>query len=346
MPPVTTDELEAIWLAAASLAFESAKRAKDAGRAPTLDDLAFPVASIQRRAKLLSGLDVPATRVHQDAPFLLPVGGKRRLATPAEVAQAPRKAPEGAEVAPGILVKTLRAWARKEYPALLDAAMGSSGPSPEIVAPARVSRRGALALSTGEREYVFEATPLRRVTPPRHDVFAARKESPKLGDLLSSMRYSRVARALLAERPELTTEPLATMLLAMKRAGDERYRAFLQPAGDEPYSRFVLEDDATRRAKGLYAYAVEGELVHVARALDSFGQRVDLGHGRVAPEDCYLDGDGEACRLNALATRHWRGLTLHVCVLVHDAEIKAAESALRARYAPAWSREPDEPGPT
>src|SRR5690606_1500743 len=84
--------------------------------------------------------------------------------------------------------------------------------------------------------------------------------------------------------------PLGEALLVNKQNKKETYKRFLNPYGDLSYSQFSIQDSNVLNLKGLYAYVVNQELVYIGRCLDTFKKRINYGYGKIAPKNCYRDG--------------------------------------------------------
>jgi hypothetical protein len=93
--------------------------------------------------------------------------------------------------------------------------------------------------------------------------------------------------------------------------------------------------------KGLYAYTVENELVYIGRCLDTFKKRINYGYGKIAPKNCYRDGQSTNCHLNSLITieKQTKSVCLYILNMNDIDEIKNTEVDLIQKYNPRWNKQ-------
>jgi hypothetical protein len=168
------------------------------------------------------------------------------------------------------------------------------------------------------------------------DVFA-RKNNKTVAETLAHRRYKHLWPIVRDRYPESLNRKLGEFLKASKQTGDLFYLRFLNRYGDETYCKFWIERSAHSDQKGLYCFALAGELKYIGKTTSSFGKRINQGYGTISPKNCYLDGQATNCHLNALITRT-RGLVeLSVCPLGRDSEIGRLERILIRKYQPEWN---------
>jgi hypothetical protein len=63
------------------------------------------------------------------------------------------------------------------------------------------------------------------------------------------------------------------------------------------------------------AVLVGDELKYIGRGKDSMKKRVNCGHGKIHPKNCYLDGQSTNCDLNALIAPVREDVSLWLCRL-------------------------------
>lgn len=66
-------------------------------------------------------------------------------------------------------------------------------------------------------------------------------------------------------------------------------------------------------------------------------KRVNNGHGKIHPKNCYIDGQATNCHLNALIAQSREELSLWLCPIGSDEKIKMTEVLLLRRYYPSWN---------
>ncbi len=184
--------------------------------------------------------------------------------------------------------------------------------------------------------FEFERVPLRFDGGAHSDVFAE-KNNKTLEQTLVHRRYARLARLVLPKYASCLARPLGKFLCELKCNGDDGYLRFLNKYGDLTYSTFAIAHEGSLGAKGVYAYWVDEELKYIGRCRDSMRKRVNQGHGKIHPKNCYLDGQATNCHLNALITQARNSVSLWLCAIASDEEIERTELQLLRRYSPPWN---------
>jgi hypothetical protein len=110
------------------------------------------------------------------------------------------------------------------------------------------------------------------------------KNNKTLGETLEHQRYRTLSAAVMRDYRESLGMPLGAFLVGLKSRSDHFYKRFLNPHGDERYCHFSMAECAEERQKGLYLYALEGDVVYIGRSYDPFGKRVDQGYRQDPPE--------------------------------------------------------------
>src|SRR5512145_2991365 len=189
-------------------------------------------------------------------------------------------------------------------------------------------------LDADERQLEFKPVKLDFHGHDLTDVFAA-KNNKTVSETLAAPRYSHLAYEVRARYPQFWNKALGTFLFTLKSAGDEFYKRFLNPYGDERYCWFTIAE--CLKEKGLYCYVMAETILYIGRCRDSFGKRINQGYGQIYPKNCYLDGQSTNCHLNTLINQNWEAIALSVCPLERNVEIEKLEQYLIALRQPEWN---------
>jgi len=154
---------------------------------------------------------------------------------------------------------------------------------------------------------------------------------------LAHYKYAKLLESTLANYGDSLDQPLGEFLLSLKDAGDEYYKRFLNRYGDLKYSKFSLSDPKFHDLKGVYAYFQRDRLTYIGRCRDSMKKRINQGHGKIHPKNCYIDGQATNCHLNALITKVRKQISLKLHVMDSDSEIERLELQLIRELDPPWN---------
>lgn len=193
-----------------------------------------------------------------------------------------------------------------------------------------------MTLKLGSRVFEFVSAPIEFSEARISDVFG-RKNNKTLGQTLQHRKYVHLSPDVMRKYSSYLNRPLGAFLLELKREGDSFYRLFLNSYGDESYSQFRLNHSVLGRLKGLYCFTVSGNLKYIGKSTDTFEQRINQGYGCIHPKNCYRDGQGTNCHLNALIANCILDLGLFLHPMTDDEEIKRTESSLITSYRPEWN---------
>jgi hypothetical protein len=176
----------------------------------------------------------------------------------------------------------------------------------------------------------FKRVPLQFVQSDRVEpVFAGYEKT--LGQTLQERRYKGLLENEKFKQSYLSEveahKPLGSFLRDLKLNGDDFYKEFLNPYGDEKYCEFSIQGDLAAR-KGLYCYTVNGDVKYIGRCRDSFKKRVNQSYGVIYPKKCYLDGQATNCHLNSLIAKERGEIGFWVHPLENNTEIKELEERL------------------
>lgn len=173
--------------------------------------------------------------------------------------------------------------------------------------------------------------------PGRKANLFALKNNKTLGETIRAPKYNSLAVMVGAKYPDSIHKPLGAFLLERKLVGDQIYKMFLNRYGDETYSRFYLQDADWLDRKGLYFYMLGEVIVYVGKSQDSFGKRINQGHGNISPKNCYLDGQATNCHVNSFVTIHQAELNLFLSEVKDMSLLDGLEKRLIQNYQPAWN---------
>jgi len=148
-------------------------------------------------------------------------------------------------------------------------------------------------------------------------------------------RYSKLRPTVERKYPVSLNEPLGEFLYSLKMNEDKFYLRFLNPYGDETYSKFSIK--VHLHEIGLYVYARGSEIVYIGKTTDSIGKRINYGYGNISPKNCYLDGQATNCHLNSLITKCWNEVSFYFHSENNPSEINQLERRLINRFQPKWN---------
>lgn len=176
-----------------------------------------------------------------------------------------------------------------------------------------------------------------RFEPGQFENVFAHKNNKTVAETLVHHRYRRLVDEVKQVYGQYLDWKLGEFLLHLKAQKDDFYLRFLNKYGDQKYSRFYIEDESYWPKKGLYSYAVKGELRYIGRCRDSFKKRINQGYGKIHPKNCYLDGQATNCHLNALLTDQADRVTFWTYPLEDNRLIETVERELIGHYNPLWN---------
>lgn len=163
------------------------------------------------------------------------------------------------------------------------------------------------------------------------------KNNKTLSETLSHRRYQSLKSATERNYSSCLNMPLGSFILLLKQNEDDFYKRFLNKYGDGVYSRFWLANSQDFTKKGVYFYVLNDKIVYVGRCKDNMKKRINSGYGKVAPKNCFKDGQSTNCRLNSLITKEKGEVSLQLCALNDDAEIEELEKMLIHELNPIWN---------
>lgn len=163
------------------------------------------------------------------------------------------------------------------------------------------------------------------------------KNNKTLAETLSHLRYQSIKGITEQNYESYLDMPLGSFILFLKENRDDFYKRFLNKYGDAVYSRFWLTHTQDFMKKGVYYYSLDGDVVYVGRCRDNMKNRINSGYGKVAPKNCFKDGQSTNCRLNSLITKVKDKITLQLYSLEDDAKINGLEKDLIRELNPIWN---------
>ena len=147
-----------------------------------------------------------------------------------------------------------------------------------------------------------------------------------LGEATQKDKYLHLANDVINNYGNNLNLPLGEFLITLKNANNPFYQQFLNPYGDQIYSKYRLRE--RNFLKGLYIYCVGKEKKYLGRCTDAFYKRVDTGYGNISPKNCYLDGQSTNCRINSLVTQNRDNISFWICPMDDINQIKEYERLL------------------
>jgi hypothetical protein len=99
----------------------------------------------------------------------------------------------------------------------------------------------------------------------------------------------------------------------------------------------MIQDKRYLNKRGLYLYSAAAELRYIGRCRDTFKKRINQGHGKIHPKNCYIDGQATNCHLNALITEQREGVRLWVYPMEDNSLIEEIERELIEYHSPLWN---------
>jgi hypothetical protein len=189
---------------------------------------------------------------------------------------------------------------------------------------------GRLAVPVGTRTLYFTPLSLHYQRRGIHDLFS--RNTTTLKEMIGLPGYRHLAGVVLGHYVHYIHIPVGLFLLELKTRRDGFYWEFLNNHGDETYCAFRTDSGALTAQRGVFVVAVNGEIRATGPCFDSFCQTVNDKLGWLLPEACYLTGDPDHCRINALMCSHRKDGGIFVHMVDDDAEIDRIVMELNAEY--------------
>ena len=179
------------------------------------------------------------------------------------------------------------------------------------------------------RTLYFSPLPLVFSRGRQEDRFVARRDT--LREILRLPAFYHLSN-IVEERYRMYLDlPIGPVLFELRNRKDPLCNQFLNPFGDRNFCRFKVAESPAAASCGLYMIVIGNEVLAASGTILPFCELVDR-MGNIEPHTCYLDGDPDRCRINALfcAERHHAWLYVHALDDKH--EIGRIGSGLAARY--------------
>ncbi|MDD1700758.1 MAG: hypothetical protein LUQ04_08200 [Methanoregula sp.] len=172
---------------------------------------------------------------------------------------------------------------------------------------------GSLAVPCGEKTLYFKPVKLDFIGGMRQDFFA-RAQKP-LQEILKNPAYSHLIPLVNAKYSNYVLMKSGLFLRQLKERHDPFYLEFLNNYGDEKYGTFRLDESDDGDKKGVLVIVVNRSIYYAVDCQVSFRITINNALGRISPEDCFLGGDSNRCRINALISnnRNDAGICIHRC---------------------------------
>lgn len=185
-------------------------------------------------------------------------------------------------------------------------------------------------------EYNFVPVPLLFEASTYSDVFQ-KKNNKTVVETLEHHKYKKLKDDTISNYSKFLEWPLGECLIYLKHNGDAYYKRFLNKYGDAIYSKFLITDERYFTKKGIYIYTVSEQIKYIGRSTDSMKKRINQGHGKIHPKNCYLDGQATNCHLNGLITECKNEVSLWLYIMDDDEEIERVEAQLIWSCNPPWN---------
>jgi len=343
---VTDNVFGAVWLGALILTYQATAINNEK------TDIAFTQSEIRKTAQRLCSKTVQPARVsqwcngdHQNSSYnyLRAVGGKRRLTKIGEFSHK-KEYPESLlnaddwvirikEGKQEITYKDLLEW----YKTVYSNSEESPGKSVEMDTEPIIRPKYTPNKEIGDIEKMgFKKTTIRFEGFDKENLFAA-LNNKTLEETIGHYRYARLADEIKKRYPHHTHYKIGDFLLQLKKSNDNFYKRFLNPYGDEKYCKFKIVDKSILNQKGLYYFAVDGEVMYIGRCQDNFYSRINVNYGNISPRNCYFDGQSTNCHINSLINNVGESIELWVLSWVDEKEIAEKERILIRKYQPRWN---------
>ena len=173
------------------------------------------------------------------------------------------------------------------------------------------TERESFAIDIGNRTLYFARIPVKVYQKAGDDCFQRRRDT--LRTILDLPAFASVRDSAGSKYGPYLDTSVGFFLSELKARGDPVYRRFLHAYGDNAFCSFRAEKSPLLSRRGVYVVAAGPEVLAAGAAIHTFQETVDGLLGQVPPEACFLDGDPERCRINALlcSPRPRSGLYVH-----------------------------------
>ena len=186
-------------------------------------------------------------------------------------------------------------------------------------------------LEIGEQTVYFTPLPLDIMRRKIRDLFRGRPD--KVRDILGLPAFCHLKEpAEERYRPYLDI-PVGVFLAELKDRKDAFYRRFLNPFGDLSFCMLKAKKTPLGARRGIYIVVAGSAVQAAGSSFCPFRETVDTCLGRITPSSCYLDGDPERCRINAMICRENDPGILFVHTIDDGKEISKIGLQLDSRFA-------------
>jgi len=186
-----------------------------------------------------------------------------------------------------------------------------------------------LALETGEKTLYFIRVPVRIIQRNDRDMFKGRRET--LRAVLGIPAFARLRNLAESRYGSYLDAPVGYFLSELKARGDGLYRQFLHSYGDKAFCSVRAEESGRLSGRGVYVVTTGTDVIASGASYCLFRETIDSILGNIPPEACYLDGDSDRCRINAILCSAPRHSGLYVHVLSDNEEIARIAAVLSGK---------------
>ena len=189
---------------------------------------------------------------------------------------------------------------------------------------------GSLVVTGTARTLYFRPVPLRFLRGVRHDLFTHSERTVQ--QALDSPAFAEVKPLFVKEYLQYLPLRLGPVTEELQKKNDPLGRKLLHRYGDLDFGSFGMEDEEQAHTKGVLIVYVQGRLCHVAGCHTTFADLIDRSFGNITADQCYRDGDEDACRISSIVTA-FRGMpVIWLHELSEDQAIDTAVLDLKNRY--------------
>ncbi|HNX18440.1 MAG TPA: hypothetical protein PKM50_08980 [Methanoregula sp.] len=191
-------------------------------------------------------------------------------------------------------------------------------------------RDGSLTVSGAAKTFYFKPVSLRYLRGVKHDLFTQSQRIVQ--EVLEAPAFSDIKPLFTKECLRYLPLRLGPVTEELRQKNTTIYRQLLNKYGDEDFCSFEMQDETLAKKKGVLLVYVQGKLCHIAACHSSYDDLINHTFGNISADQCYIDGDEMACRINCIsgAFRNTPVFWLHE--LSDDKMIDDVVSDLRGCY--------------
>lgn len=193
-----------------------------------------------------------------------------------------------------------------------------------------------LILPSGLGDLIFHQAKLRFDKRLKINLFTKRVRKT-LDEMIFDLKYEHLMHEVHNNYQRWLDAPLGLALGKLKERGDPFYKRFLNEYGDLTFCKFKMIDPFYINKRGLFVFVVRGEVLYIGRCHEPYHKRINTDYGAIFPQKCFIDGQANNCRFNALITAVQTDIRFYLMPLEDDEQMILYERQLIEDYAPAWN---------